>query len=346
MKKKTMFLLSSIILVVGAETAIAQISKEDAASWGLKVASDVLARSGKSGLSSAAYGLSQLFEVSSNRSFQKDLARINSMPNGVYIVNNGNVGTIPDGYYQKAGKWYDVNTISEGSLCIKVDGTIVEVPANQILFPHPDGQWYCISNDDLKNNLKLFDQNGYMCETEECAKRTLQILFKPIFSNGWYHFENGENTEYLSTLPDVTNLNYKYNPQVPYGITFYNTWTDTNNDILMQTEELTGINKSIYNLAQERLSVLFNVPIISKNIVWSVYKSERLLGTTIMTQDYFVFARFCGGGEISNPAKQLDCLDRMELDARETGGGVYRLVIACTDHQFAFWEKSINVSSK
>lgn len=151
MKKiKLIFLIISFILTY-ENVIYSQVTDDDLASWGLNILGKQLNKSKNYDLGDAALGLSKLFEKSSERQYKKDLASImNSanIPNGFYVINNGDLYNIPDGYFKQNGSWYSFNDFNNGTAFLLNQGTLYEFPDGW----YKEGdKWFNI-NDNSSNS--------------------------------------------------------------------------------------------------------------------------------------------------------------------------------------------------
>jgi hypothetical protein len=326
MKFKIKFLI--LILLGFSIMSYSQVNEEDVASWGLKVLSSELNKKGKYGTADAIYGLSKLFDISSERRFQKDLARIMTsmnLPDGIYAIKGGNIATVPNGYLKQEGHWNSLDEYNNGELTMIVNGKLYDVPESWLMF-YANNEWFKID----KNNIS--DEQGLIIKEGELHK----------LNDGWY-CENGEwkNINQLKIMAQDNSELFKYEPHEPYGLFFYSTWNDTNNNRIKEKSELEGYNKPVYNIAKENMSIDLNIPDLSDNIVFISLKNDQIIGTSVCNIKekkgfYFI-------GPKGNPSVSMDFMDRIAFDVRKNGAGTYKIIATTTDKNFDQFERTVKV---
>lgn len=327
MKTSFKFALLLFFIVTFNNLIFGQITDDDVASWGLKILSSELNNQGKYDGANAVLGLAKLFERSSERKYQTNLAQVMAsmnLSNGVYAINSGNIALVPDGYIKENGEWYSLNDIKDGELAIIGNGKLLSVPKELIIF-YKDNNWRILNVSNIK------PKQGFMYKNGGLEK----------LNDGWY-YQNSE-WKHISNLIQKQNENrYKYYSDEPYGLYSYSDWSDVDNDGVKDKSELSGFNKETYNIAKEHLVMALNVPVISDKVVFTSWRNGKIIGSTLldMKKRGSSYARQVGLG--GNPS-MMDYMDRILLDVRKNGPGNYKIIAINSDTEFEYFEKTVRV---
>lgn len=174
----------------------------------------------------------------------------------------------------------------------------------------------------------------YRPESNANVNQTIPLkeVFAIVYGDGTTEIINKTNNK----IKEETDFRTQINNSTPYGIFFYNSWSDLNNNGQYDLNEFTGLNKSSYDIyCTEDLRVGFNFPEqYGKVIIQSMKLNRNLIG---VTSHYYQQIGRNWTGPISN-ITQFDYLDMIQLN----GKGEY--IIKVTFETGASYEKNLVIT--
>lgn len=245
------------------------------------------------------------------------------------IYSGSNIYPISKNYilFNYNGKWeyFDRARIDTNELFIWSGGQLKSMSTNTLHYYYKN-QWWHYDLNKVDSNQGFILQHG-----------DLRIL-----NDGWYH-QAGVWKSIADYSSDTTGSQYRYNVSVPYGLFFYSAWNDTNKDNFKEDSELRGLNKPVYNIAKETFHVAVNIPNITGTIVFTSWKGDSLIGCSAYNVKNYSPGWYNYMGTGDSPTKKMDFVDRIELDVRKNGPGVYKIQVYVTDKSFMKLERKVRI---
>lgn len=91
-----------------------------------------------------------------------------------------------------------------------------------------------------------------------------------------YVWANPDDKNDLRVVPIVIR------PPPPRGLFTFNEWVDYDNNRIVGGDELVGLNKKVFNIDKEKLSVAINIPSQKGETTFRSYNSKgELIGETV-----------------------------------------------------------------
>ena len=302
-------------------------SQEDKTVQQLRDVATQLNKEGDEGMGGFFMALSDFFDLTSEKTYNADLAKVMTslnLPNGVYAIDGGSITAVPEGYLKQGGKWFPLSALKNGALMMILDGKLYDVPTTWLMYYNGE-QWYKLETEKQKMSKPFVLNNGQL----------------EIVNDGWYT-ENGAWKQ-AGNVNQQSENRYMHFKDEPEGLFAFSGWTDTNQDGIKEKTELTGLNQPEYNIAKENLCIDLNIPNIGDNVVFTSWRDGQLIGTSVRNLKAIGRDYFNAIGPGNDPSATMDFLDRIALDVKKNGAGTYQIIVSNPDKDFNAFEMTVKV---